>query len=644
MPARPEVHIDLASSRLDDGVAQNITAWQNQLGLITQQGIIDAHGFGTDPTGVLDSAPAFQAALNAARATNQGYSVYVRPGNYLLNSLNCGAALTGTNFACFGVDYSDMQTTTTAAFTLPGNNNNVTVSVASTALMLVGSNWFIVGVNAAMVIISINSATSVTLQQQSVQSATIGSGAVVQNASAMVAPSFVGVPDNYGSLYPAAGNGATVEQTYNVQFNPGSALNGQNQAWMMYWGSGPQFAIGGYSIGGFLVNQYSPSGFGPGGVLLQNGCGAYNVRRLMVRGNTVAPVPPTPLTSIWAAGITTPTGHISCVAFTNQSNYTWNGQLSNIYSNNSGMDGICANEGGNSRTVISDCEAHNAVRYGMLLGNRARGYRLYASGANVANYYIDRSWLIDCDSQNAGATAAGNEVIVNNTGTDGTGSPPQKALIMGGTLKGTNENGSGTTEANSSIIYVESNKSGVVITGVGLLCGSATSEPIYLDNGCTLTDPVIASGNLVDLSSSSWLNSATGANTCPSGIRLPTGFTLIKADGNVGFGIPAASRGRLLLLSANAAAPAINTDAYDAVDITAQTATITGFTLTGQPQEGDKLIISITGTASVPITWGTSFESSGTQTLPTTTVGTTRLDVAFRYNTATSKWRMMGSS
>jgi hypothetical protein len=101
---------------------------------------------------------------------------------------------------------------------------------------------------------------------------------------------------------------------------------------------------------------------------------------------------------------------------------------------------------------------------------------------------------------------------------------------------------------------------------------------------------------------------------------------------------------RVLALSANSAAPAINTDSYDVVHITGQTATITGFTMSGTPVDGDTLRISITGTASVPFTPGTSFENSGTVTMPTTTTGTTRLDLAYAWNTETSKWRAQGYS
>jgi hypothetical protein len=94
------------------------------------------------------------------------------------------------------------------------------------------------------------------------------------------------------------------------------------------------------------------------------------------------------------------------------------------------------------------------------------------------------------------------------------------------------------------------------------------------------------------------------------------------------------------------ATPTINTDNVDYYSITALAAAITSFTtnLSGTPTIGQTLWISITdnGTARA-ITWGASFEAS-TIALPTTTVISTRLDVAFIWNEATSKWRCVGTA
>jgi len=91
---------------------------------------------------------------------------------------------------------------------------------------------------------------------------------------------------------------------------------------------------------------------------------------------------------------------------------------------------------------------------------------------------------------------------------------------------------------------------------------------------------------------------------------------------------------------ASSATPTINTDNYDIFTITAQNTDITSMTtnLSGTPTDGQELLISITGTLSRNITWGTSFED-GNSILPDATSGTQRLDVFLMWNAVTSKWR-----
>ena len=92
---------------------------------------------------------------------------------------------------------------------------------------------------------------------------------------------------------------------------------------------------------------------------------------------------------------------------------------------------------------------------------------------------------------------------------------------------------------------------------------------------------------------------------------------------------------------ASDATPTINTDNVDFFSITAQTVNITSMStnLSGTPTIGQTLWIAITGTAARAITWGASFEAS-TVALPTTTVSTNRLDVAFIWTGAI--WRCVG--
>lgn len=98
----------------------------------------------------------------------------------------------------------------------------------------------------------------------------------------------------------------------------------------------------------------------------------------------------------------------------------------------------------------------------------------------------------------------------------------------------------------------------------------------------------------------------------------------------------------------SSATPTINTDNVDYYALTAQAAAITSFTTnlsgsTHYPRQTLWISIQDNGTARA-ITWGASFEASGTTALPTTTVISTRLDVGFVWNERTSKWRCIAVS
>lgn len=97
---------------------------------------------------------------------------------------------------------------------------------------------------------------------------------------------------------------------------------------------------------------------------------------------------------------------------------------------------------------------------------------------------------------------------------------------------------------------------------------------------------------------------------------------------------------RVTSISSNSATPTINTDNCDFVSLTGQTNNITSMTtnLSGTPTNGQRLWIAMTASSGTPtVTWGSSFEDS-TETAPTA-LSTTRQDVGFVWNTATSKWR-----
>lgn len=104
---------------------------------------------------------------------------------------------------------------------------------------------------------------------------------------------------------------------------------------------------------------------------------------------------------------------------------------------------------------------------------------------------------------------------------------------------------------------------------------------------------------------------------------------------------------RAVVTNAPGATPSIFANTTDIALFTGVGAAITSMTTSltsGLPREGQELVIVFTddGTARA-ITWGASFEAS-TIALPTTTVISQRLDVKFRWNVVTSKWRIIDST
>ena len=173
----------------------------------------------------------------------------------------------------------------------------------------------------------------------------------------------------------------------------------------------------------------------------------------------------------------------------------------------------------------------------------------------------------------------------------------------------------------------------------------------------TLVTPLLGTPTSVTLTNATGLPISTGVSGLGTGVATflatPTYTNLSTAvTGDTVVGAAATLTltnkrvtPRVSASTANSATPTLNTDNFDMMVITAQTVAITSFTtnLTGTPTNGQKLWISITGTAAVALTFGASFEAS-TVSLPTTTVGTNRLDIGFIWNVATSKWRCVATA
>lgn len=229
----------------------------------------------------------------------------------------------------------------------------------------------------------------------------------------------------------------------------------------------------------------------------------------------------------------------------------------------------------------------------------------------------------------------GTWVLIPGGGNALTASPlSQFAATTSAQLAGviSNETGTGLLVFNSSPTLITPVLGVATATSINGLRLTASAGTLTIPNSASAF--LITSGNF----------SITLTATAATNVTLPTAGTLGTLAGVETLTNKRITK-RVLALSANSATPAINTDNFDVVHITAQTAAITSLTtnLTGAPVDGDTLRISVTGTGAVGITWGASFASS-TVTLPITTVGTARLDVGFFYNTETSLWRCVAVS
>lgn len=167
----------------------------------------------------------------------------------------------------------------------------------------------------------------------------------------------------------------------------------------------------------------------------------------------------------------------------------------------------------------------------------------------------------------------------------------------------------------------------------------------------TIDNSAVTLAKIANISDQTFLGNNTGGSAAPVALTATQAKTVLSlnnvdntSDATKNSATATLTNKRIAWRSpaiTQSATPAINTDVTDYAEITGLAQAITSMTtnLTGTPVKGDKLWISITdnGTARA-ITWGASFEAS-TVALPTTTVISTRLDVGFMWNVATTKWR-----
>jgi len=271
-------------------------------------------------------------------------------------------------------------------------------------------------------------------------------------------------------------------------------------------------------------------------------------------------------------------------------------------------------------------------------------------GATTAQYYVLRLSSLAAAVTITAPSVSKTYLVVN---ADATYSATVKASGQSGVSVVAGEkavvyfNGTDYIKVASSVLSNSTGTLPVANGGTGLTAGTSGGVPYYSSTSAITSSALLAANALMI---------GGGAGAAPATTTTGTGVvTALGSAANAAGGFTTIDgtatltnkriTSRVLASTANSATPTLNTDSYDMMVITGQTVAITSFTtnLTGTPTNGQKLIISITGTGAIAITWGASFESS-TVTLPSTTVTTARLDVGFIWNVATSKWRCVASA
>ena len=134
-----------------------------------------------------------------------------------------------------------------------------------------------------------------------------------------------------------------------------------------------------------------------------------------------------------------------------------------------------------------------------------------------------------------------------------------------------------------------------------------------------------------------------------SGVTVPLGATMaLYCDGTdvlVAFNYTVSREIPRVLSDTNYTTDtgtSLNCDLLDAFIVTAQAGALKLNNPTGTPTDAQALFVAITGTGAVALTYDTQFEAS-TTALPTTTVGTARLNLGFIWAAERSAWVLLGA-
>lgn len=239
-------------------------------------------------------------------------------------------------------------------------------------------------------------------------------------------------------------------------------------------------------------------------------------------------------------------------------------------------------------------------------GSIIAGTGVSITGVTVA---IDTSVTVDKTT----AQTLTNKTLTSPTLTTPALGTPASGTLTNCTFPTLNQNTSGTAAGLSAVLAVASGGTGVANNSTMTVTGSGNYA---------YTRTLTAATN-VTFPTTGTLSTLAGTETLTNKRVTPRVLSAASYTTNTG--------------------TSLNCDTLDEFIVTAQAGALKFNNPTGTAQNGDVLLISCQGTAARALTWDTQFEAS-TVALPTTTVTTARLDMAFIWRADTSKWRLLGAA
>lgn len=320
-------------------------------------------------------------------------------------------------------------------------------------------------------------------------------------------------------------------------------------------------------------------------------------------------------------------------------NVTTNANLTGVITSSGNATSIASQTGTGTKFVVDTSPTLVTPTLGVATATRL-GVGAAADASRILLVQGDvAGGIATINRTNAATTGALGTAIIRGTSsgdmTDGFGSAFQFAIQDNAGVENLIANIQGVRNGadNSGSLVFATYSAGTASTGLVIdhtLLSTFSGNVALGSNSLTMTGSIGATGARV---TKGWFTDleVTNAPTL-SGVAIPS---ISSASTLTNKRIT-----RRIVVTTQAAAPAINTDSGDIFEITGLAQAITSFTtnLTGTPSDGDYLMIQITdnGTARA-ITWGASFTAT-TVALPTTTVLSTLLRVGFQWNGLTSKW------